>query len=574
MTAARSDKKIFALICLVLALGTAALYWPVTSHPFILYDDEQYVTGNPHVLTGLGWDNFVWAFKSGEAANWHPFTWLSHQLDCALFGLDAGAHHFVSLLLHIANTLLLLVFLRGATGALGRSALVAALFAWHPLHVESVAWASERKDVLSTFFFLLTLIAYVRFANLSKVQSPKAKVFYALALLFFASGLMSKPMVVTLPFVLLLLDFWPLGRIQNDQLKTKNCLPLLIEKTPFLLLAGIGSAVTYLVQNGAGAVWATPWPERLANIAISYARYVIKFFCPADLAIIYSHPEHWPVLDLIGALALLLAGTIPILLNWRRHPFLACGWLWFLGALVPAIGLVQVGAQSMADRYSYIPSIGFFIVVVWGGWEFFSTRPRGKNIFGLLAAGALLGCWLATPLQISFWRDNVTLFRHALEVSPDNYVAANCLGKAYEKIGDTPHALVLYRAAVAAAPRFPQSQFNYAVLLLQFGDRPEALKHLQAAAALEVLDADIQFALGQLFAQQGSWGAALNCFSNSVAVQPASAPAQFNFGAALANNGDATNALAHFRAALRLQSDFPQASNEVRRLQALEGNRP
>ena len=236
MTQPRAQ-KIFSLICLVLALGTAALYWPITRHPFILYDDEQYVTANQRVTTGLNWANFVWAFTTSEAANWHPLTWLSHQLDCTLFGLNAGRHHLVNLLFHIANTLLVFIFLRGATGALWRSACVAALFAWHPFHVESVAWASERKDMLSTFFWLLTLLAYGRFVELSKAQSPKSKVFYLSALALFACGLMSKPMVVTLPFVLLLLDFWPLERMRSSKFEVRIFSRLLVEKIPFFALA-------------------------------------------------------------------------------------------------------------------------------------------------------------------------------------------------------------------------------------------------------------------------------------------------------------------------------------------------
>jgi tetratricopeptide (TPR) repeat protein len=570
MPDAHVERKSIALVCLVLALGTVALYWPLGHFPFILYDDEQYVTGNRHVVTGLSWENFKWAFTTGEAANWHPLTWLSHQADCALFGLNAGRHHLVNVLMHTANALLLFAFLRTATGALWRSALVAALFAWHPLHVESVAWASERKDVLSTFFFLLTLIAYARYANAIKNKTYKAAVFYVLALFLFACGLMSKPMVVTLPFVLLLLDGWPLARIEGPGFSVRGLAPLVVEKIPFFVLAAVGSAVTYLVQSGGGAVWRTPWLERLANAAIAYASYVLKIFRPTDLGIVYSHPKHWPFLIAGGAVVLLLVWTIPILLNWRRCPYLAVGWFWFLGTLVPTIGIVQVGAQYMADRYSYIPSIGFFIVVVWGGWEMVSTRPQWKNVAVILAGVAVLGCCVLTSVQLSYWRDNVSLFRHAIEVSPDNYIAANCLGKAYEKIGDNEHALVLYQAAVEAEPRFPQSQFNYAIMLLAFGDKPKAFEHLEATAELEPHNADVQYDLGQYFSQAGNLAGALRCFSNCVVLRPDYPNAQFNFGAALVNLGDPTNAAVHFREALRLQPNFPEASNELRRIDAMQ----
>ena len=579
MPAVRPEQKHFALICLALALGTAALYWPITSHPFILFDDEQYVTANTHVTTGLSQANFVWAFTSGEAANWHPLTWLSHQLDCTLFGLDAGRHHLVNLLLHVANTLLVFIFLRGMTGALWRSAFVTALFAWHPLHVESVAWASERKDTLSTLFFLLTLIAYVRFARsvagggwrVTGDKTPATRhpsLFYALALVFFALGLMSKPMVVTLPFVLLLLDFWPLRRIYDLRFTIYDFKILFLEKIPFFVLAFAGSAVTYLVQTGGGAVWQTPLTDRLGNAVLAYARYVAKTFWPADMAIVYSHPQHWPVALTLGALVALAAWTFLCVRRWRRSPFLTVGWFWFLGTLVPTIGIVQVGAQSMADRYTYIPSIGFFIALVWGAAELCESRPERKRILLLLGGGALAGCLLVTSIQIACWRDNITLFRHAIAVTQDNYVAANCLGKAYEKIGDHAHARVLYQETVRLAPRYPQGQFNLAMALLAFGERAEALEHLQTAAALESRNPDIQFDLGIYFAQQNSWANAANCFSNSVAIRPGFAPAQHSYANALANLGDFAGAATHYREALRLKPDLAGAKQELEQLLA------
>ncbi len=534
------QKRVPLIIGLVLVLGTAMLYWPITSHPFILYDDEQYVTANHHVTTGLSRANWLWAFTSSEAANWHPLTWLSHQLDCTWFGLNPGGHHLVNLLFHVTNALLVFIVLRGATGAVWRSAFVAALFAWHPLHVESVAWISERKDVLSTFFWLLTLMAYVCYARglaSSEWQvtgdktsaSPvtyHASPFYFAALLCFTCGLMSKPMVVTLPFVLLLLDFWPLNRIRNADFSIRNVGILLLEKIPFFVLAAAGSAVTYLVQTHGGALWPTPLTERLANAAIAYARYVAKTFWPGDLAIVYSHPNHWPVALAFCAALALLAWTILCVRNWRKKPYLVVGWLWFLGTLVPTIGIVQVGAQFMADRYTYIPGIGLFIVLVWGTADILVTQPHAKKISLMLGAGALLGCLLTTSIQISYWRDNITLFRHAIEVSPDNYIAANCLGKAYEKTGDKAHALILYRAAVEQEPRFPQSQFNYAMCLLEFGQAEEGLKHLEAAAALEPHNPDTQFNLGIYFAQHGRWTNAAHCFRNAATIRPDFADAQ------------------------------------------------
>jgi tetratricopeptide (TPR) repeat protein len=559
MTDVRLPRNYFALICCLLVFGTAALYAPLATHPFIIYDDEEYITGNAHVTTGLSWENICWAFNGAHAANWHPLTWVSHQLDVSLFGLNAGGHHLMNVALHIACTLLLFVFLHNVTGALWRSAIVAALFAWHPLHVESVAWASERKDTLSTLFWLLTLLAYTTFAK------KRSWLAYVAALGWFALGLMSKPMVVTLPFVLLLLDFWPLGRIQNFRLHQAN-LKLLAEKIPFFAMAFAGSAVTYLVQSGAGAVWSTPLLDRLANAVVAYARYVAKLFWPTDLAIVYSHPKQWPIWLVLVCLVILAAWTTLGLLRWKRSSFLAVGWFWFLGTLVPTIGIIQVGGQSMADRYTYIPSIGFFIALVWGVTECFIQRSGANKILPILTTGALLALLLLTARQIHFWRDDVTLFRRALEVSPNNYIAANCLGKAYEKIGDNAHALVLYRASVELEPRYPQSQFNLAMTLFTYGDVAQGLKHLQAAAALEARNSETQYTLGIYFGQHASWVDARQCFSNSVSLRPDFAPAQSSYASALANSGDYARAAQHYREALRLDPNLSHAKTNLERL--------
>jgi len=582
--AARSEQKLFALISLVLALGTLVLYWPITQQPFVQFDDEQYIVGNPHVTSGLNATNFVWAFTTSEQANWHPLTWLSHQLDCNLFGLNAGGHHLVNLLCHIANTLLLFVFLRGATGALWRSAFVAALFAWHPLHVESVAWASERKDVLCAFFWLLTLLAYTEYAKSGErkfeIRGPWSRfhlpssIYYLLSLFCCACGLMSKPMAVTLPCILLLLDLWPLNRIAGFQTPTANpgiacCQPVCLvrlglEKVPFFALAMAGSLATYFVQSGAGAVSAIAVRERLANAVLAYARYTAKLFWPTDLAIIYPHPRHWPTWLALGAVAVLLVWTFLCVYSWRKSPFLAIGWFWFLGALVPTIGLIQVGAQAMADRYTYLPSIGLFIVVTWGAAELVSARG-GKILLIGLGSAVLLGCAGATSCELKLWNDSITLFRHAIEVTTDNYAAENCLGKAYEKLGD-PRALACYQLSVKTEPRFPYAQFNLAMALLERGQTAEAIQHLEIAGALEPRDADIQYDLGIYFSQHSSWTNAVNSFSNSLSVRPAFAPAQLGLGGALANLGHTAAAASHLREALRLDSKLLAAQTNLDRL--------
>lgn len=578
-TATTSGKNYFPLVCLILAIVTAVLYWPITHHPFILFDDIQYVAENPHVTSGLSATNFVWAFTTSEQANWHPLTWISHQADCSLFGVNPGAHHFVNLLYHVANTLLLFIFLRNATGFLWRSAFVSALFAWHPMHVESVAWASERKDVLSTFFWLLTMLAYLRYARFAAspvAGTRRAGIAYFCAMLLCACALMSKPMAVTLPCALLLIDLWPLNRIGGFQATgpgadAAGCRPvsvirIILEKIPFFLLAMGGSVATYLVQSGGGAVAGLPVYLRLENVVLAYTRYISKLCWPTDLSIVYPYPKQWPVTLVLCAIPVLIAWTGLCVYSWRKRPYLAVGWFWFLGTLVPTIGLIQVGAQSMADRYTYIPSIGFFVVITWAAAEYFSTRQSGRLVLPFMACAALLGCLGATSLQINLWRDTISLFRHAMEVTTDNYVAANTLGKAYEKAGDSAHALVLYRASVDTEPRYPFGQFNLAMALLEIGQKEEGLQHLQAAAWLVPKDAVVQYDLGIYFTQHSSWTNAVNCFSNSLAVRPDFAEAQLAMGSALANLDRAAEAAPHLREALRLDPKLVQAKTNLDRL--------
>jgi tetratricopeptide (TPR) repeat protein len=557
--AAPAGGRTFTLICLALALVTAALYWPITRNGFINFDDDEYIVGNRHITSGVTWTNVVWAFKSGEAANWHPLTWMSHMADCDLFQLDPGGHHLTNLLFHVANTLLLFLLMSKMTGAVWRSAFVAAFFAWHPLHVESVAWASERKDTLSTFFWLLTLMAYAQFTHLAKEQNQKSKVFYLLALVFFACGLMSKPMVVTLPFVLLLLDYWPLGRILNSEFRILNLKNLLVEKIPFFLLAAAGSAVTFLVQKTAGAMWASSWSTRLENVVLAYVRYISKLFWPQDLAIVYSYPSRWPVLLAVGAALLLLTWTALSVYRARQYPYLPVGWFWFLGTLVPTIGLVQVGAQSIADRYTYIPSIGFFIVVVWGACDLMRRWPEKGKFVPLAGGVALVGYLGVTTIQIGYWRNSQTLFLHAIGVTTDNYVAENCLGNAFEKEGRNDRALVLYTDAVKIAPRYPQSQFNLAICLLSYGRTNEALDHLRAAAGLEPHDPDIQYDLGVYFTQHGSLDDAARGFQAALADRPDFPEAQTALGLLLTRQKKFAKAIPHFEATVRLKPADPDA---------------
>jgi tetratricopeptide (TPR) repeat protein len=432
--------------------------------------------------------------------------------------------------------LLLFLLLNNLTGAMWRSFFVAAFFAWHPLHVESVAWAAERKDVLSAFFWMLTLIAYARYAALSKVQSPRSKVFYTMSLFMFACGLMSKPMVVTLPFVLLLLDFWPLNRISGfrfqisgseiSQPSTSNIQPasltlLIFEKLPFFALSIASSAVTCFAQKG--VMWLSaslPLQFRIVNALMSYARYISKTFWPADLALIYPYPHHWPIVLVIGAALFLAACSALFVLRARQNPCLLVGWLWFLGTLVPVIGLVQTGIQSMADRYTYIPSIGLFIVIVWGANDLLTPRPEWKKFLPVVGGVALAGCLAVTSIQLNYWRDSLALFSHTIAVTTDNYAAYNCLGNVLEQAGDKKDAFDLYSKSVSVEPDYPLGQFNLGMMLLEYGQPDEGFDHLTIAAKLMPRDPTLQFDLGIFLSQHGKPTEAAVHFENALKYKP------------------------------------------------------
>jgi tetratricopeptide (TPR) repeat protein len=547
-----TKKKLTAIICLALAAGTIALYCPVLWHPFINYDDPDYILNNPHVTAGVTWPGIVWAFKSGYAANWHPLTWISHMLDCQLFGVNhPGAHHLINVLFHAANTVLLFVLLNYMTGAMWRSALVAALFGWHPLHVESVAWAAERKDVLSAFFWMLALLCYARYAlntnedgrwkiedggsgtkvaPSSSIFHPLSSPFYWLALIFFACGLMSKPMVVTLPCVLLLLDFWPLGRVKVTQGTQVPIQWLLIEKIPFFGLMAGSCFITMAVQKH--ALWSSvslSFPFRLANALMSYVRYVSKIFLPKDMALIYPYPHSWPLLGVVMAAIVLLALTIVCVSQAKRFPYLAVGWFWFLGTLVPAIGLVQAGVQSMADRYTYLPSIGIFILVTWGITDLLASSPRKAESCAFAATMALGACVILTAIQLRYWRSSQAIFAHTVNVTTDNYAADDCLGKTLQNLGDKNDAETLFEQAVRLEPTYPMAQFDLGMNMLRLGDSAGAGQHLGIA----------------------------------VQLYPSDPVMQYDFGVFLLQHGHSKEAVEHLQAALALNPDFVQARREL-----------
>jgi Flp pilus assembly protein TadD len=578
MLAAKLTKnQLTALICLALAVVTTALYWPMTHHNFVNFDDDDYITNNSHVQAGLTRAGVIWAFQTGAAANWHPLTWLSHMLDCQLYGLYPGGHHSTSLIFHVATSVLLFLLLKQLTGALWRSAFVAALFAWHPLHVESVAWAAERKDVLSAFFWMLTLMAYARYARESKVQGPKSKVFYGLSLLAFACGLMSKPMVVTLPFVLLLLDFWPLNRFSSFQFQisiseepstlnhppsTESAFRLVYEKLPFFALTLATSIVTYFVQTSGRELWSPAergFLSRLANALWAYERYISKTFWPVDLSIFYPYPHHWPAGLVIGAALLLAIWSGLLIWRARQNPGLFVGWFWFLGTLIPTIGLVQVGSQSMADRYMYIPSIGLFILVAWGLDDFLNWRPHWRRITTFAGGVALAGCLVGTEIQLGYWQNSIKLFRHAIEATTDNFVAYTCLGQTLSDLGLKKEAMMLCAEAVRIAPNSPVAQYNFGMALLQNNRLDEALAHLDAAAWLAPHNSEIQYNLGLFLLLHNKPDEAASHFAATLVERPHFAEAHRRLAQALSQQDKSKEAIFHYREALRLKPEFPEA---------------
>jgi tetratricopeptide (TPR) repeat protein len=481
------------------------VYWPVHNHQFVNYDDNVYVTENQTIHSGPTWQNIKWAFTTGYASNWHPLTWLSHMVDCRLFGVSAPAHHIVNLLFHIANTLLLLIVLNRMTKQLWPSAFVAALFALHPLHVESVAWVAERKDVLSTLFWLLTMLAYARYAERPSVGR------YFLTLVLFVLGLMSKPMLVTLPFVLLLLDYWPLGRLFNPRF---SIIRLLLEKLPFIILSAASSIITFIVQQKGGAMAAIPFKERIANTAISYLTYIGKMFWPAHLAVLYPHPAGFISAAKAISYALTLILITAILLYYgRRYKYLAVGWLWYLGTLVPVIGIVQVGSQAMADRYAYVPLIGLFVIIAFTIAELAPKIPFRKIFLTVLAAAVLIACVIATSIQLKFWKNSFLLFEHTLAVIEGNSIMQNNSANVIIDQGKPENTAKLFSKAIKSIPNSPEIHNNFGNALRQLDRKDEAIEHFKFALEIDPNFSQARYNLGLTLADKGKYDEAIEQFN-------------------------------------------------------------
>jgi Flp pilus assembly protein TadD len=586
-------RRTTAILALLLALATAAVFWPVRAHQFVNYDDHDYVVMNPHVQDGLTLDAVKWSFSASHSSNWHPITWLSHALDCQLYGLNPAGHHLTSLVLHVLNTVLLFLVLRSLTGAVWRSALVAALFGLHPLRVESVAWVAERKDLLSAFFFFLTVWAYAKSAEsandetrmtndessiehpassirhrASSIQHPASSIaFLILALFCFALGLMSKPMLVTVPFVLLLLDVWPLRRISLGSVGSARGVDravsrLLIEKLPFLALSVLSCVVTFYAQKHGGAMAdlrAMPFSARLPNALVSYAAYLKLMVWPSDLAVFYPFRDGIPLEILVLALLALGAITALALSVFRSRPYVAIGWFWYLGMLVPVIGIVQVGLQSMADRYTYLPMIGVLVAVVWslGSWRPVPpsssptlsptlSRPLSENggsgqsgaaaearwrgpILAASAVGVLALLAWRTTVQLGYWQDSITLFRRTLDVTSENSIA----------------------------------RLNYASALGERGQLAEAEKEFRILLHHNPTYVEAAGDLAGVLAMQGKYDEAVEICQSVLAKSPGLAKVHYMLGNALNAQGKRAEAMAQFKATIDLNPDHPLALNDL-----------
>ncbi len=609
------EKVSVGLICLLLTAAVLAVFWRALDCDFVNYDDNTYVTSNADVQRGLTRQSFLWAWRSAAASNWHPLTWLSHMADVDLYGLSPRGHHLTNVLLHAANAVLLFLVLRSLTGAIGRSAMVAALFALHPLRVESVVWISERKDVLSTLFWMLTVWMYacyakrrkpasdqgahldtttVRFGNSLAPRSgervrergsldprgavprgarDRVKLAYALALLFFMLGLMAKPMLVTLPFVLLLLDYWPLRRLEAGRMR-QTIGPLLLEKIPFFLLAIASSAVTFVVQRRGGAVSpmaALPLGGRVCNAFISYVLYLGKTFWPDHLSILYPHPRHWPDWEVAGAILLLTAISLWVVWRAVRQPYLIAGWLWFAGMLVPAIGLVQVGIQSMADRYGYVPLVGVFIMVVWGACDSLGGSATGKWVLGAAGALALAACAVLTPRQIGYWANSETLFEHAVAVTKDNYLAYNNIGFYLSNRGEIAQAMKYYQSSLQINPNYEEAHNNLGFALAGLGSNQEAIVEYIKALSLKSDLTEAHNNLGNALAAVGRNDEAVHEYLVALEENPRHAQAHNNYGIALATHGKLDEAIAQFHMAIRDKEDYASAHSDLGNALAMQG---
>ena len=559
------------LVCLGLVAATWAVFGQTLAHDFVNFDDHVYVYDNPLVTRGLSTEGIIGAFTHTHARNWHPLTTVSHMFDCQLFRLNAGGHHLTNVILHTISVLLLFLVLKQMTGGIWQSAVVAGLFAIHPLHVESVAWIAERKDVLSAVFFMLTLAAYARY-----VRAPSAPR-YLLVALFFAFGLMSKPMLVTLPFVLLLLDYWPLGRIGDQKSEVGSRLRRLItEKIPLFALSALSCIATLLTQRqGPNSIDQLPFLWRLNNTFVSYVTYIWQMLWPTRLAVFYPHPNNrLPLVEVLAAIAFLVGISLLVTYLRRTKPYLVTGWFWYLGMLVPVIGLVQVGEQAHADRYTYLPQIGLYIMIAWTvGDLLLESTPRVRGaLVGVAAALAIVSLGVRAFGQASYWKNSETLWNHTLTVTGQNDVAHNNLGFLFLRKGELDKAISEFQAALNIRSRNTETHYSLGAALIQnnLGNAlarkqlwEEAIDHLQEAVRLRPDYADAYFNLGSVLFQQGRIDQAIAQWQKALAIRPTDAEAHRSVASALRKQGNVKEAIAEYEQALNVVPEDSVALNNL-----------
>jgi len=589
------------LICLALAILTVITFWSLKDCGFINLDDNIYVYENASVQSGLNWNSIGQAFSSEltKVGHWHPLTWLSWMLDYQIFGLNPQGFHLINLLFHVMNTLLLFLILRRMTKTLWPSAFVAALFAIHPLHVESVAWIAERKDVLSTFFWMLTLGAYSYY-----VESPGFRR-YCFVFLFFALGLLAKPMLVTLPFVLLLLDYWPLRRFQerrpdhkvqteesklltsdkqkkkskkNDVVTVKETLevkkpaepeykwsliyPLLREKVPLFVLVILSSLATYMAAQSAGAVTSIeklPLGVRIGNAFISYIAYIGKMIWPSNLAVFYPYPKGLILWQVIGSVLLLIAITLVVIWRAKKSPYLATGWLWYAGTLVPVIGIVQAGVQAMADRYTYISLIGLFIMVAWGLPELLKKWKYRKEILFTASALIILCLSIITWTQVGYWQNSISLFDHTLKVTDNNWFTYSSRGNTYYDLGNYQQAIEDYDRAIEIKPGYAEAYSNRGIAYHKLGNYKHAIADLSRAIEIKPGYAMAYNNRGNAYNVLGNYSQAIEDYGRAIEIKPGYAEAYYNRGTSYNSIGNYQQAIADLKRAIEIKPVYPEA---------------
>ncbi len=571
----RNNKRRFEIfVSLFLIVLTFTVYFQVRSHEFVVYDDRTYVSENPFIRNGFSAESTQWAFSftDKDKTYWHPVTWLSHLLDIQLFGFNAGAHLIVNTVIHVINVLLLFSILNRCTGQMWRSAFVAALFAIHPMNVESVAWVAARKNVLSTMMWMLTLVVYIRYTERPGV------IRYISTVVIYTLGLMAKPMLVTLPFVLLLIDFWPLKRIQIDRHKgiITHILAgrrLILEKIPLLVISAGSVLVAMFSLHRYGDVVtssAVDWNLRIANALVSYIVYIIKLLLPINLTCFYPFPVKLPLWQSTGAFVLLVSITVMVVRSFDKRPYLFFGWFWYLGTLVPAIGIVQAGLwPAVADRFVYIPYIGLFVAISWGIVDFFKRSGLDTKWLATAGSGIVLVFAALSYNQVRFWENSITLFTHAVEVTRNNFLSHYALGYAYEQRDKPLEAIQHYKTSLRINPEQTDVQYNLAKVLVSQGQPGEAVVHYRTVLKLDPKDFQAHNNLGNIYVRQGKLGQAVDHYKAAIRIRPEYAKAHKNLGAALVLKADMITAIEHLNEALRIQPEDEQTRQYLKLAQSL-----